>query len=39
MVYDPSLASLVKNANCDKMICRKKKCGHTKMIRPKKRLK
>ena len=53
MVYDPSLANLAKNANCDKMICRKcyarlplrskqcrkKKCGHTKMIRPKKRLK
>ena len=23
MVYDPSLANLAKNANCDKMICRK----------------
>lgn len=53
MVYDPSLESLAKKINCEKMVCRKcyarlpirathcrkKKCGHTTMIRPKKKIK
>ena len=52
MVYDPSLAALAKQYNCEKMICRKcyarlpvratqcrkKKCGHSNMIRIKKRI-
>ena len=53
MVYDPSLAGLAKQSNCEKMVCRKcyarlpirathcrkKKCGHSNMIRMKKKLK
>ena len=52
-VYDPSLALLAKQFNCEKAICRKcyarlpprakncrkKKCGHTSQLRPKKKLK
>ena len=52
-VYDPSLALLAKQYNCEKAICRKcyarlppratncrkKKCGHTSQLRPKKKLK
>jgi ribosomal protein L40E/ubiquitin len=52
-VFDPTLASLAKTFNCDKMVCRKcyarlppratncrkKKCGHTNQLRPKKKLK
>jgi ribosomal protein L40E/ubiquitin len=52
-VYDPSLAMLAKQYNCDKAVCRKcyarlppratncrkKKCGHTSQLRPKKKLK
>ena len=53
MVYDPSLETLAKKINCEKMVCRKcyarlpirathcrkKKCGHTSMIRHKKKIK
>jgi len=52
-VYDPTLALLAKQFNCEKAICRKcyarlppkatncrkKKCGHTNQLRPKKKLK
>lgn len=53
MTYDPSLMSIAKTVNCEKMVCRKcyarlpkratncrkKKCGHTNQLRPKKILK
>lgn len=39
---DPSLATLAQKYNCDKKVCRtncrKKKCGHTNQLRPKKKL-
>ena len=52
-VYDPTLALLAKQYNCEKSICRKcyarlppkatncrkKKCGRTSQLRPKKKLK
>ena len=52
-VYDPSLAAIAKEKNCEKKVCRKcyarlptraencrkKKCGHTNQLRPKKNLK
>ena len=52
-VYDPSLAAIAKEKNCEKKVCRKcyarlparaencrkKKCGHTNQLRPKKKLK
>lgn len=52
-LIDPTLASIARKNNCEKMICRKcyarlhpkakncrkKKCGHSSDLRPKKKLK
>jgi len=52
-LIDPTLASLARKNNCEKMICRKcyarlhprakncrkKKCGHSGKLRPKKKIK
>merc|ERR1712060_932448 len=38
-VIEPTLAALAKSYNVDKQICRKKKCGHSNQLRPKKKLK
>mmetsp|Transcript_19158 Transcript_19158/g.39082 ORF Transcript_19158/g.39082 Transcript_19158/m.39082 type:complete len:80 (-) Transcript_19158:233-472(-) len=52
-IIDPTLASIARKTNCEKMICRKcyarlhprakncrkKKCGHSSKLRPKKKIK
>merc|ERR1711943_177 len=39
MKIEASLAALARKYKCDKMICRKRKCGHYGDIRPKKKIK